>query len=117
MKMTQYKNKSVELQTLGDRLAELQSRRLLTQPNDSVSVDRLISIFTADTGAATPTASDIGMPEGVTSTFSDELHYLLTSKGYPYDLRKNFQWLSVIKTPENRQLLTFSRYAEEGVQH
>ena len=109
MKMTSYANKQLELTTLQERLVELQSKRLLKYPDDSTPIDRIVQLASYDPGLQTPKAGQYGVPtEGVTYSFENQEHTLVSSEGFNFDLTAKNTWLTANRTPEERFIWTFN---------
>jgi hypothetical protein len=117
MKMATFTNKQVEQQILTDRLVDLQSRRLLTAPDNSVAIERMIKVLDYDPGLRTPIPGDMGVPQEVGNSFANESHHLLSSQGFRHDIASKITWLTVERTPEHRLFLAFNSYSVGGIEN
>lgn len=113
MKLKAFQSKQLELQTLASRMAELERTRLLELPNDAVVLDRVRRLVEYDPGVRSPATGDFGVPEGVTSNFTNEVHYLVTTPNIKTDLAEIYPWVKSAKTQAGTYVLTFERYSME----
>lgn len=116
MKLNAFQSKQLELQTLAIRMAELESTRLMVLPNDSLVLDRIRNLVDYDPGLRSPTTGDFGVPEGVSTNFTNGLQMFVTSPNISTDLETVYPWAKTAKTPYGTYVLSFDRYSEEGNQ-
>ena len=116
MKLKAFQSKQRELQTLANRIAELESTRLLAYPNDALVLDRLRSLVNYDPGLRSPATGDFGIPDGVTTNFTNEQHIFVTTPNISTDLSVVFPWVKSAKTQAGTFVLSFSRFDEEAQQ-
>ena len=114
MKLKAFQSKQLELQTLATRMAELERTRLMVHPNDSLVLDRIRDLVDYDPGLRSPTTGDFGVPEGLSTNFTNELQMFVTSPNISTDLATVYPWAKTAKTPHGTYVLSFDRYSEEG---
>ncbi len=116
MKLKAFQSKQLELQTLATRMSELERTRLMVRPNDALVLDRVRRLFEYDPGVRSPATGDFGVPEGLISNFTNEVHYFVTTPNITSDFATIFPWVKSAKTQAGTYVLSFDRYAMETQQ-
>lgn len=110
--MALYATRSAELQSLMSRMEELSTQRLVTLPNNGLTLDRLSKLAEYDRGITTPEMGNPGVPADYQASFVGSDHLLVSSRGYISDITTVYPWITVIPTPSDRVVFRFGADSE-----
>lgn len=111
--MALYATQTSELKALMVRMDELSAQRLVSRPDNSLSLTRLADVATYDPAVTTPKSEIDGIPEGYQPSISGAEHLLISSAGFIADISARYPWLTVIKTPTTKVVFRFASDKEQ----